>query len=296
MARASGGCDIRREDLRILVFPERGGEVREWRLKQSHRALLSTAGAVVAALVAVVVFILSSAYRDIAVAQHLRQELAITREVQAQNSKLQGQLAAQQKSERLAMQQTAVMAEDLRHVAGLLGLHASTRGHGLDNFVAQLMSLRRSLPSVLSAAGQRATFLAHKPDMLPVQGPIVSGFGWRTNPFGGLGTEFHDGVDIAVPQGTPVHATGAGVVTYAGWYSGYGLYVQIDHGYGIVSFYGHNSKILVHVGEHVVRGQVVSLSGDTGHSTGPHVHFGMHYRGLPVNPLQFIESNPSGVN
>lgn len=254
------------------------------------------AGVTAAALVAAIVFVLSSAYRDIAISQHLHQELAITHSIEQQNLQLQGQLAGQRHADTLALQQTAAMAKDLRHVASLLGLHVSQTGQGLDNFVTRLVSLRRSLPAILRAAQQRVAFLAHKPDMLPVPGPVVSGFGWRTNPLGGLAAEFHDGVDISVPVGTPVHATADGTVSYAGWYNGYGLYVQINHGYGIVTFYGHNSRILVHTGEHVVRGQVIALSGDTGHSTGPHVHFGVHYRGLPVNPLQFIQSNPPGVN
>lgn len=265
-------------------------------MRQSHRVLVSAAGVLAAALVAAVVFVLTSAYRDIAITQHLRRELAITHSIESRNAQLQNQLAAQRRADRVVMQQTAAMAQDLRHVAGVLGLRVSLHGQGLDNFLTRLVSLRHNLPAVLTAAQQRSSFLADKPDMLPVSGTIVSGFGWRTNPFGGIGAEFHDGVDIDVPIGTPVHATGDGVITYAGWYNGYGLYVQIDHGYGIVSFYGHNSRVLVHVGEHVVRGQVIALSGDTGNSTGPHVHFGIHYRGLPVNPLQFIESNPPGVN
>lgn len=242
------------------------------------------------------VYLLTAAYQDIAAVNHLRHELAVASSVQAQNRLLRDQVTADQQQNQLALTQVSAMLQDMQHVSGILGLSLSTSGTGLDNLYGRLQAMRGQLPRVLSAAAVRAEFLAHKPDILPVSGQVVSGFGWRTNPFGGNGAQFHDGIDIDVPIGTSVHATADGVVTYAGWYDGYGMYVQIDHGYGIESFYGHNSRVLVHVGEHVVRGQVIALSGDTGFSTGPHVHFGIHYRGLPTNPWTFIHSNPQGVN
>ena len=296
-AGGEGGCiTISREDLRVVVFPERGGSAREWRFEQRHRAWLSLAGAGAALLVGVFAYVLITAYQDVVATNHLRKELAIASHVQAENRSLRKQIAADRLQSQKVLTQVEAMTTDMNHVAGILGLHVSSTGQGLDNVLGRLQSIQRQLPTVLSAAQQRDAFLAHKPDMLPVSGPVVSGFGWRTNPFGGNGAEFHDGIDIAVPIGTPVHSPGAGVVTYAGWYDGYGLYVQIDNGYGIESFFGHNSRILVHVGEVVQRGQVISLSGDTGMSTGPHVHFGVHYRGLPTNPWTFIHSNPQGVN
>ncbi|MDA8344314.1 MAG: peptidoglycan DD-metalloendopeptidase family protein [Thermaerobacter sp.] len=282
--------------MRVLVFPERGGNAREWRFQQRHRAWLSVASAGAAFLVAAFVYVLIAAYQDVAAVNHLRKELAVASHVQAQNRTLRKQVATDRLQNQKALTEVQAMANDMHHVAGVLGLTISGSGQGLDNLFTRLQSMQKQLPKVLTAAEARDQFLAHKPDMLPVSGPVVSGFGWRTNPFGGNGAEFHDGIDIAVPVGTPVHSPADGVVTYAGWYDGYGLYVQINNGYGIESFFGHNSKVLVHVGEVVKRGQVVSLSGDTGMSTGPHVHFGIHYRGLPTNPWTFIHSNPQGVN
>ncbi len=282
--------------MRVLVFPERGGEAREWRFQQRHRAWLSVAGVVASLLVASFVFVLIAAYQDVTAVNHLRRELAVAANVQAQNRTLRKQVAADQQQNRQALSEVQAMTSDMNHVAGILGLTLSTGGKGLDNLFTRLHQIQKQLPAVLSASEVRSQFLAHKPDMLPVNGKVVSGFGWRTNPLGGNGAEFHDGIDIAVPVGSPVHSPGSGVVSYAGWYNGYGLYVQIDNGYGIESFFGHNSKILVHKGESVKRGQVIALSGDTGNSTGPHVHFGIHYRGLPTNPWTFIHSNPQGVN
>jgi murein DD-endopeptidase MepM/ murein hydrolase activator NlpD len=115
----------------------------------------------------------------------------------------------------------------------------------------------------------------------PVSGPITSPFGMR---WGVL----HPGIDIGVPTGTPVHAAAAGQVVWCGWMSGYGNFVVIDHGGGYATAYGHNSKVLVHCGEDVRQGQVVSLSGCTGYCTGPHVHFEVRVNGTPVDPLGYL--------
>jgi len=115
----------------------------------------------------------------------------------------------------------------------------------------------------------------------PVNGPVTSGFGMRWG-------RMHTGIDIAVPTGTPVHASAAGTVVYASWMSGYGFLVAIDHGNGLATAYAHNSSLLVGVGQHVAQGEVISLSGSTGHSTGPHVHFEVRVNGVPVDPLQYL--------
>lgn len=115
----------------------------------------------------------------------------------------------------------------------------------------------------------------------PVNGPVTSGFGIRWG-------RMHTGIDIAVPTGTPVHASAAGTVVYASWMSGYGFLVAIDHGNGLATAYAHNSSLLVSVGQHVAQGEVISLSGSTGHSTGPHVHFEVRVNGVPVDPLQYL--------
>src|SRR5262249_13844626 len=100
----------------------------------------------------------------------------------------------------------------------------------------------------------------------PVNGPVVSPFGMRWG-------RLHAGIDIAVPSGTPVRAAGSGTVAIAGWTGGYGNYTCIQHGGGIATCYGHQSSIGVSVGAHVSQGQVIGLSGCTGHCFGPHVHF-----------------------
>jgi murein DD-endopeptidase MepM/ murein hydrolase activator NlpD len=115
----------------------------------------------------------------------------------------------------------------------------------------------------------------------PVSGPVTSGFGMRWG-------RMHEGIDIAVPYGTPVHAAAAGRVIYAGWMGGYGNLVVLDNGNGISTAYGHNTSVSVSVGQEVATGDVIASSGSTGHSTGPHVHFEVRVNGSPVDPLQYL--------
>jgi murein DD-endopeptidase MepM/ murein hydrolase activator NlpD len=108
--------------------------------------------------------------------------------------------------------------------------------------------------------------------LLPVAGTITSGVGVRVDPIDGQ-LRHHNGIDIAVPTGTPVHAVASGVVVYAGLRSGYGWAVLIEHDNGMVTLYGHNSKLNVEQSQAVKKGEVIALAGSTGRSTGPHVHF-----------------------
>jgi murein DD-endopeptidase MepM/ murein hydrolase activator NlpD len=115
----------------------------------------------------------------------------------------------------------------------------------------------------------------------PVEGPITSPFGWRWG-------RMHEGIDIGVPYGTPIHAAAAGTIIYCGWESGYGNFVVIDHGGNLATAYGHQSSIAVTCGEHVDQGQVIGYVGCTGHCTGPHLHFEVRVVGNPVDPLGYL--------
>nr|WP_288698451.1 M23 family metallopeptidase [uncultured Allisonella sp.] len=125
------------------------------------------------------------------------------------------------------------------------------------------------------------------PDIWPVSGVVSSHFGFRVSP-GGIGSTYHEGLDIASSYGNPVHATANGRITQAGWVNGYGYLVEIDHGNGIKTRYGHNSALLVSVGDQVVQGQTISLIGSTGNSTGPHCHYEVRVNGEAVDPTLFL--------
>ncbi len=128
---------------------------------------------------------------------------------------------------------------------------------------------------------------AETPNIWPVAGPISSYYGYRTSP-GGIGSTFHEGVDIAGDYGTPISATAAGTVTKAGWVGGYGYLVEVRHADGIVTRYGHNSAVLVYEGQHVDQGSMIALMGSTGNSTGPHCHYEVRIHGEAVDPMYFL--------
>jgi murein DD-endopeptidase MepM/ murein hydrolase activator NlpD len=136
---------------------------------------------------------------------------------------------------------------------------------------ASATSSSSSAPAVPSAAGL----------IWPVSGPI-------TSPFGARWGSFHEGVDFGVSFGTPIHAAAAGTVVWCGWMSGYGNLVVIDHHNGLATAYGHQSSIAVGCNQSVAQGQVIGYVGDTGHSTGPHLHFEVRVNGAPVDPLGYL--------
>lgn len=131
---------------------------------------------------------------------------------------------------------------------------------------------------------------AETPNIWPVAGSISSYYGYRTSP-GGIGSTFHEGVDIAGDYGTPISATAAGTVTQAGWVGGYGYLVEVKHADGIVTRYGHNSAVLVYEGQHVDQGSMIALMGSTGNSTGPHCHYEVRIHGEAVDPMYFLPQN-----
>jgi murein DD-endopeptidase MepM/ murein hydrolase activator NlpD len=140
--------------------------------------------------------------------------------------------------------------------------------------------------------GNQRSLLHATPSMWPTSGQITSLFGYRVSPMQrgeDEGGEFHPGVDIANKPDTLIYATAQGTVRLAGWTSGYGQAVAIDHGYGISTLYGHASKLLVKAGDRVSRGQVIAYMGSTGHSTGAHLHYEIRRNGEPVNPMIYLK-------
>lgn len=134
-----------------------------------------------------------------------------------------------------------------------------------------------------------------KGEVYPAGRPIEKGwlssyYGWRTNPFGG-NQQFHKGLDFAGKEDSKIIAVGGGVVTWSGRKYGYGNLVEINHGNGYVTRYGHNKLNEVKVGQAVKKGEVIALMGSTGRSTGPHVHFEVIKDGRQIDPVRFIQSN-----
>ena len=145
--------------------------------------------------------------------------------------------------------------------------------------------------SLLKSLEDQQNLLASTPAIRPIPGAeiswITSRFGYRVSPFTGQ-REFHQGYDISTRSGTPILATADGVVTFAGSKGLLGNTVVIDHGHGLVTRYGHCQKFLKKRGERVKRWEPIALVGNTGRSTGPHVHYEVHLNGIPVNPEKYI--------
>ncbi len=133
----------------------------------------------------------------------------------------------------------------------------------------------------------REDIMASTPFGKPAAGWITSGFGIRVSPYTGK-PHMHEGLDIAASPGTPVYATAEGVVKSADYSPGFGKVVVIEHGYGVETTFGHNSQLHVKVGQKVKRGDLIANVGNTGRSTGPHLHYEVHHNGAPVNPDNYI--------
>jgi murein DD-endopeptidase MepM/ murein hydrolase activator NlpD len=131
--------------------------------------------------------------------------------------------------------------------------------------------------------------LDHTPSKWPVASSIASWFGWRVHPVFKQ-AKHHEGIDLVAAYGTHVRVAADGKVIFSGWEGGYGYLVKIDHGYGYETRYGHNSKLLVSVGQTVKKGQVICISGSSGVATGPHLHYEVRINGQPVNPAPFLRN------
>jgi len=144
-----------------------------------------------------------------------------------------------------------------------------------------------SFQELVDFFSEQKSILASTPSIWPVRGWVTSGWGSRTDPFTGYRKK-HDGLDIAARSGTPVIAPCDGIVTRVVTDYGYGKMLEINNGNGIVTRYGHNSKIVVAVGDKVKRGDLIAYVGNTGRSTGPHLHYEIVVNNVPVNPMKYI--------
>ena len=207
------------------------------------------------------------------VAAELRTIAVRTNQVRALRDRLlasQNQLAAARANKRDALQNVKESKAEFLHEAA--GLQAAS---------ASLAAQIRSAQSTSSYSAPSDTTPSAAGFIWPVNGPVTSGFGMRWG-------RMHEGIDIGVGYGTPIHAAAAGRVVYAGWMSGYGNLVAIDHGGGISTAYGHQSSLAVSVGQIVAQGETIGYVGCTGHCFGPHLHFEVRINGAPVDPLGYL--------
>ncbi|MBP7613673.1 MAG: M23 family metallopeptidase [Paludibacter sp.] len=168
----------------------------------------------------------------------------------------------------------------------------------LNELKKELYIQSKSYDELVSLAKNKENMLQNLPAIQPVLNKdlkqMASGYGWRIDPVYHT-RRFHAGMDFAAPTGADIYATGNGQVISAGWQQGYGNCVQINHGYGYVTLYGHMSAFKVRAGQKVKRGDVIGLVGSTGKSTGPHLHYEVHYKGEIMNPQNyyFLDLSPA---
>jgi murein DD-endopeptidase MepM/ murein hydrolase activator NlpD len=177
----------------------------------------------------------------------------------------------------------ALESDSIENTIADLSRQAERRENSLNDMADSLSN--RSYRATPSRDMNLGDLLAVEP---VANAKVTSGYGYRY--LGGH--EFHPGIDLAVPYGTPVYATGSGVVVYAGWKNGYGNFIEIDHGNGYTTRYGHSSRLIVSVGQQVSKNQQISMVGCTGRCTGPHVHYEVLKDGKRQDPATYLALAP----
>lgn len=153
------------------------------------------------------------------------------------------------------------------------------------NVEARLEEVRQQ--EIMHTLRSNQNILEATPSIWPTSGWVTSGFAWRTSPFTGK-REFHKGLDISAPRGTPVYAPARGSVTFAGRDGSYGLSIRLKHNASLSTRFAHLNRIAIKSGQEVTRGELIGYVGNTGRSTGPHLHYEVRLNGVPVNPKRYI--------
>jgi len=270
----------------LLIIPSETSKVK--RLSISRRAVFGAASCVAILVLFVLFSILHLSRYEVLNFRYMTAKSELEK-VRSENDvyhhsleKLKGQMSyIQDRSKDMARQAKIEPEADIDSQVGVGGPETVDKlSRAADQLEHQVMVIGDKLRA-------EQLRLATIPAGLPVLGYQSAGFGVRRNPFGEGGSEFHEGVDIAVEFGTPVSATADGVVIWSGPRSGYGNLVAIYHTNGLTSRYGHLSRIVVEAGQRIKRGDQIGYAGSTGRSTGPHVHYELRVNDQPVDPIGY---------
>lgn len=283
--------------LKILIFPEGTTRVRHLQL---NFAVLRLCFYFLLALFVAVGFLLYDYWRiridypelsQLRVERRLYEQKLVQLATEMNNLRKDMVVLAQNDARVRTMHQLPV--EEIANPVGVGGPSEAspTRISRIQEEIDQLrmaIDLRRqSQEEIRGLFNDQHSIFSAKPSGWPVKGWLTSLFGMRKSPFTGRRV-FHEGLDIACRTGTPITASADGIVSFSGIKSGYGKMVIIDHGYGYQTCYGHNSKIFVKVGQRVKRGEKIAAVGNTGRSTGSHLHYEVRLNGTPVNPRKYL--------
>ena len=301
----------------IKIIPENGGRVKSLRLPLS---LIKYGAGSLALLGLLFVGVMSFAVYASFNARSGSAEISDLRSVNSIQQEQLLQLSKKANSLQSEMDQLTALEEDLRRQSGMAapaaaeqagggdGTHdgqggpyaapdvanvrealiqvekgLAVRRESLQSLQQEIKARQEAMGAVVAGGGFTVQSITI-PSIWPCKGDVSSPYGLRWG-----GSDFHPGIDIANDMGTPIVATADGVVEVAGWNSGgYGNMVDIDHGNGLMTRYGHASQVVVTAGQHVKRGQIIAYMGSTGFSTGPHCHYEVHVNGQVVNPASYL--------
>lgn len=302
-----------KKSFTLIVVPEHDQAVRRYQVdKRLLRQLLAGGAAVVVALAVAAVHYTHLLYRasenralrdeNVALQAQLNgfreriEHMASTLErVERFDQKLRAVTLLSDPQRNLALGPTAMETKGAPPSSNESEFTAATSAtESPKNLAAKLETLsneasrqEQSLEQLQTYFLEQKSLLASTPSVWPSRGWITSDFGQRTDPYTAERV-MHEGLDIAAPFGKEVTAPADGTVIFAGLEGSYGNVLVIDHGYGVKTRYGHLSKVAVHPGDHVHRGDPIGAVGNTGRSTGPHLHYEVRVNGLPENPRRFI--------
>lgn len=282
----------------VLIIPEGSHRVRRFSIKRGALQGVVTAGSIL--FLAVSLLLVDYARTNIDRQELYRlqtQNNSQQQELQSLAASLDGLrremvvLAQNDAKVRVMAQLSPPKADALAGIGGPSEEDAASRFSDLQqriDEIRQAIDLRReSQEEIRGVLNDQRSLLAAKPQGWPVKGWVTSNFGMRNSPFSGK-LKMHEGLDVAARTGTPIYATADGIVSKAETAPGYGKLVIVDHGYGYKTYYAHNSKIFVKVGQRVKRGDQVSAVGNTGSSTGSHLHYEVRRNGVPLNPRKYL--------
>lgn len=291
--------DLPAKRFTILIIPEGSHRVRRFALRSNLLKSAAAAAVIVTLALSWLIIDYSMTQLDSSELQRLQVEnFAQREELQRLAVKLEDLrqemvvLAQNDAKVRVMAKLTAPKSDSMAGIGGPareddLGREFNNIQQRIDEVRRQIDLRRESQEEIQGILNDQRSLLAAKPSGWPTKGWLTSGFGVRNDPFNGK-RKMHEGLDIAARTGTPVHATADGIVSSVRTEPGYGKVVTIDHGYGYRTVYGHNSKYNVKVGQRVRRGDQIASVGNTGRSTGSHVHYEIRLNGVPVNPRKYL--------
>ncbi len=290
----------------LFLIPEDSRQVRKLRLTQRHFKVLA-AGVVSVLLFSTFNLVGFWYYRSLYSGakkekikyeayererQELLQKVSTLEQTVGETEKMAGKLAALIGTERVNLQKGIGPLPDFKEItfdvaARTQGLAVADLDPKMDRIGNRVITLQEKIKELTKLQEDKVAFISSTPAIWPVKGWVTSDFGYRRSPFT-LASDFHQGIDIAASWGTPIVSPADGVVTFAGYKNGYGQMVIVDHGFGVVTRYGHTSQLLVQEGQKLKRGVKIALVGSTGHSTGPHLHYEIQVDNVSVDPMKYI--------